>query len=182
MDTCEDWVRRQMQELGVRDTDALMTLWLERQNGALAAERIEAIRRLLLDRVGFLPPDPAGAKTPAALQNVPQGNRARLSDRSERDPFMPPQRLRQISTGAQVFSWIYLISGLVAAVIQALQVVNRNGGSDLGFTILTMVLTALQAGFFFLVLQVMAESILMGRRLLDRKHQPASVVSTTDAP
>ena len=77
---------------------------------------------------------------------------------------------------------IEVISGLVAAVIQALQMVNRNGGSDLGFTILTMVLTALQAGFFFLVLQVMAESILMGRRLLDRKHQPASVVSTADAP
>lgn len=164
MDTCEEWVRREQQELGARDTDSLMTLWRERQNGTLAAEGVEAIRRLLLDRVGFLPPDPVGSKSLRSSVAGRPVSAARPADRSERDPFVPPQRLRQISAGAQAFSWVYLAIGLATAAIQALQAINAPNGSDPGFTLLTTALTALQAVFFFLVLQVMAEGIRMGRR------------------
>ncbi len=160
-----------MQELGVRDTDALMTLWRERQNGTLAAEGVEALRRLLLDRVGFLPSDPAGAKAPSALQGAVRGSEARPTDRSDRDSLVPPRRLRQILAGAQAFSWVYLASGLIAAAVQALQAFSTGDWSGIGFNLLSTVLTALQAVFFFLVLQVMAEGLLLALGMPGRRRR-----------
>ncbi len=152
-----DLVRRQQQEFDTRDTADLVTLWQRRDDGGLMGEGLEAIRRILLERLGYLPPE-AAATSPAP--RAPHRRVAPSHVPLDRDVFDAPGRRRQISTGARIFAWLYLLIGLATALVQVLRAVSGDGG----FTLLAAGLSALQAAFFFIVLQVLAEGALAARR------------------
>lgn len=175
----EDLVRRHQQELDGRDTETLVALWHERYGGTLKGEGTEALRRLLLERLGFLPPDRAMSKPPAAASVEPHHSLARSSTRTAVDPVYAPQRLHQISAGARIFSWLYLVGGLVAAAAQLLQAFIGNRPVEAGYILMTAALTALQAVVFFLVLQVMAEGVQAARARRQPARQSEPTLSAT---
>mgnify|MGYP001156583859 CR=1 FL=1 len=175
----EDLVRRHQQELDVCDTQTLVSLWHERYAGTLTGEGTEAFRRLLLERLGFLPPDLAVSKPLAVASVEPHRRPARSSTRTAVDPVYAPQRLHQISAGARIFSWLYLVGGLAAAATQLLQAFIGYRPADAGYILMTAALTALQAVFFFLVLQVMAEGVHAARTRRQPARQSAPTLSGT---
>lgn len=153
----DDLVHRQQQELSTRNTDELVTLWQQRHAGGLMAEGLEATRRILLERLGYLPLDSGAAST------APRAARPRVAPRNvpqDRSPLDAPGRWLPISTGARIFAWAYLLAGLTAALTQLLRAFNGEGA----YTLLAAGLTALQAAFFFLVLQVLVEGVRSPRR------------------
>lgn len=178
-----DLVRQHQQELNARDTDDLVALWQERDAGSLTAEGMEAVRRLLLVRQGYLPPDPVAAVQRAPATPAQPGRRdAPDAVPIDRQPIAAPRRLVQISAGAQIFSWVYLVGGLIAALIQAFQAFNGPGWTDNGFTIVVAGLTALQAGFFFVVLQLMAEGVLLALGSAQTNRRTSVPIRPMEAP
>lgn len=153
----DDLVLWQQQQLNTRDTDDLVTLWQQRHTGTLVAEGLEATRRILLERLGYLPPEAADA--PAAPRSAHQ-RAAATSAQPDRASLDAARRWLPISAGARIFAWAYLLAGLIAALTQLLRAFNGEGG----YTLLAAGLTALQAAFFFLVLQVLVEGVLTVRR------------------
>lgn len=152
----DDLVRWQQQQLNTRDTDDLVTLWQQRHTGVLVAEGLEATRRILLDRLGYLPPEAVDA--PAA----PRAARTVAPSHAQPDRALldAARRWLPISAGARIFAWAYLLAGLTAALTQLLRAFNGEGA----YTLLAAGLTALQAAFFFLVLQVLVEGVRSARR------------------
>lgn len=147
-----DLVRQQQQAYATQDTDGLVALWQQRHDGVVPAEGLEAIRRLLLERLGYLPQDTA---VPPSIVNAPPNGGAAGVTGAGRTPLGTSGYWLQIASGAGIFAWVYLVTGLMAALSQLL----RANIGDNGLMQIAAGLTALQAAFFFLVLQVLAEGV-----------------------
>jgi len=165
-DRHSDLVREQQQAYARHDTDDLVALWQQRHNGVVLAEGLEAIRRLLLERLGYLPPDTADRP---AVPSAPVRGAAAGPARTGWAPFDTPGRWLQIASAAGIFAWVYLVTGLMTALGQLL----RAYIGDSGLMQIAAGLTALQAAFFFLVLQVLAEGVRVALNRA-RRGAPAS--------
>lgn len=146
-------LQRQLQE---RETEELVNIWQTNDRQTWTPEAFEAIRAILLDRLGSLPP-----------QNAPTTQETVLPENeSPADTYHNFARLVRIASWAALLSKAFLVLGtligLAGVATTFIGEASRFAGFDpLAFfaSLLNVLLIACISLFFFVLLQATAEGI-----------------------
>jgi hypothetical protein len=143
-DELKDHIRVNMRE---KDTQELIEIWKKNDRTEWTAEAFDAVREILMERTGELPPQDLAADT----------------EQGEDEISYNESRLTSAASWASLLSWVFLGVGILIT-LTSLWGTSRNFasyGSILVFisTLVTQLLPAMAGAFFFVVLQVIAEGV-----------------------
>ena len=156
-------IRQKMRE---KDTEELLAIWKGNDREEWTEEAFEAVREILVERVGNLPEQDEEADSPDGVERDDQA-----------DTYYNFDRLTAIAGWARSLSWVFLILAAVAVISGVLivfQSLNGPSFEELFFALLRGLQSVLVYGFLFVVAQAVAEGIYVLMDIEDNTRRAAS--------
>jgi hypothetical protein len=151
----EPYEQEVLRQMEAKETDELMQIWRENDREAWTEEAFDAVRKILLERLGDLP-----------AQGLPEEEES-AEDESEEDgrlilPYPTDKKLIWIADWSNRLSGVVLAVGIIEAVIRFISIVvspNPNTALSIFLGLIVAVTSVLSYGFIYLVMQAIAEII-----------------------
>jgi hypothetical protein len=170
----KDSLRAQIyQHLSEKETEELVTIWQENDHEAWTEEAFEAVKTILLERLGALP-DREVAEDGVESASI---------------EYPTDKKLIWIADLCNRLSWLILIVAIIYALLRVINYFQYGYPwsqlGDMGFFSATMIVlltfiagtldSVLNGGFAFLVLQAIAEGIYILMDIRDLLHNDADI-------
>jgi ABC-type multidrug transport system fused ATPase/permease subunit len=171
----KEWIDQLRRTLDQKDTEELIEIWQRNDRDAWSDGAFDAIRIILQERIGELPP-----------QEFIKNNHENIDD-VERDQVEEPadkyfdlDRLISTSTQSQYLAWFFLVfAGVSLVFVIYMSAQQIQSGNFMYFlpTIISSFLSILLAGFFFVFLKALSEIIYV---LMDIEENTSRLVKSNE--
>jgi hypothetical protein len=171
--TQEDPLRRQIySRMQAEDTEELLDIWRRNDRTEWTDEAFEIVHDILLERLGSVPEQGEFPK---------EETQEEVED--DEDIYHHPEKLIQIASWAKVFSWVALVLPVISGALTQMLIMRT---SSTGYLVLVqmswilpnLTLALVAGGFFFLILQALAELIYIIMDIEENTRQAKEQIAT----
>jgi hypothetical protein len=157
------------EDMNSRETNELLNIWYEQDRGTWTGEALETVRRILVERLGTIPPEPQPAQKGGSMETEQEAR-----DAAKEDHYYNPEVIDRISSAAKALSWAVLVVAAAYVIFNVVYIVRQGSQVPLNSIIsvtLTFLIILLVAGFFHLVLQAIGEGLYLLMDIEDNTHR-----------